>query len=63
MKETFDNLPEDPSITDFADALEPLVPSIQSLVGSVSTTFTAVKESGSELEEGFDEADSCERYR
>ena len=63
MKETFDNLPEDPSITDFAQALEPLVPSIQSLVGSVSSTFTAVKESGSELEEGFNNADSCERYR
>jgi hypothetical protein len=63
MKETFDNLPEDPSITDYADALEPLVPSIQSLIGSVSTTFAAVKESGSELQEGFDAADSCERYR
>jgi uncharacterized protein YukE len=62
MKETFDNLPEDASITDLADALGPLVPSIQSLVASVSSTFTAVKESGSELEEGFDDADSCERY-
>jgi hypothetical protein len=63
MKETFDNLPEDASITDYAEALEPLLPSIQSLIGSVSSTFTAVKESGSELEEGFDNADSCERYR
>jgi hypothetical protein len=61
-RETFDNLPEDPSITDVANALEPLVPSIQSLIGSVSTTFAAVKESGSELKEGFDDADSCERY-
>ena len=63
MKETFDNLPEDASITDYREALEPLLPSIQSLVASVSSTFTAVKESGSELEEGFDDADSCERYR
>jgi uncharacterized protein YukE len=63
MKETFDSLPEDASITEVADALEPLVPAIQSLVASASSTFAAVKESGSELEEGFDEADSCERYR
>jgi septal ring factor EnvC (AmiA/AmiB activator) len=62
MKETFDNLPEDAGITELADALEPLIPTIQSLVASASNTFTAVKESGSELEEGFDNADSCERY-
>jgi hypothetical protein len=62
-KETFDNLPEDAGITELANALEPLVPSIQSLIESASSTFTAVKESGSELEEGFDDADSCERYR
>jgi methyl-accepting chemotaxis protein len=63
MKETFDNLPEDASITQVADAVEPLIPTIQSLIGSASNTFDAVKESGSELEEGFDNADSCERYR
>ena len=62
-KETFDNLPEDAGLTELANALEPLVPSIQSLVESASSTFTAVKESGSELEQGFDDADSCERYR
>jgi hypothetical protein len=62
-KETFDNLPEDAGITEVARALEPLVPSIQALIGSVSTTFAAIKESGSELQEGFDDADSCERYR
>lgn len=63
MKTTFDDLPEDASLTEVADALEPLVPAIQSLVASASSTFAAVKESGSELEEGFDDADSCERYR
>ena len=62
-KETFDNLPDDAGLTELARALEPLLPSIQSLVASVSSTFTAVKESGSELEEGFNNADSCERYR
>lgn len=62
-KETFDSLPEGASITEVATALEPLVPTIQSLVASVSSTFTAVKESGSELKEGFDKADSCEKYR
>ena len=63
MKTTFDDLPEDATITEVADALEPLVPAIQSLVGSASSTFAAVKDSGSEFREGFDEADSCERYR
>ena len=62
-KETFDNLPEDAGITELARALEPLVPSIQALITSASSTFTAVKESGSELEEGLDQADSCERFR
>ena len=62
-KETFDNLPEDAGITELANALEPLLPSIHSLIESASTTFSAIKESGSELEEGFDNADSCERYR
>jgi hypothetical protein len=62
-KQTFDNLPDDAGITEVARALEPLVPSIQALITSASSTFTAVKESGSELEEGFDQADSCERYR
>jgi hypothetical protein len=63
IKTTFDSLSEDAGITEIADALEPMVPAIQSLVASASSTFAAVKESGSELEEGFDDADSCERYR
>jgi hypothetical protein len=63
IKTAFDDLPEDATITQLADALEPLVPAIQSLVGSASSTFAAVKESGSDLKEGFDDADSCERYR
>jgi hypothetical protein len=62
-KETFDNLPEDAGLTELANALAPLVPAVHALVDSASSTFTAVKESGSELEEGFDDADSCERYR
>jgi hypothetical protein len=63
MKETFDNLPEDAGIRELADALEPLIPTIQSLVASASNTFDAVKETGSELKEGFDNADSCEEFR
>jgi DNA-binding transcriptional ArsR family regulator len=62
-KETFDNLPEDAGVTEVADAVAPLVPSIQSLIDSASSTFTAVKESSSELQDGFDKADACERYR
>jgi septal ring factor EnvC (AmiA/AmiB activator) len=63
IRETFDDLPDDAGISEVANALEPLIPTIQSLVASASNTFTAVKESGSELKEGFDNADSCESYR
>ena len=63
LQETFDNLPEDAGLTELADALQPLIPTIQSLVASASNTFTAVQESGSELKEGFDNADSCEEFR
>ena len=63
IEETFDNLPEDAGLSELANALEPLVPTIQSLIASVSSTFDAVKESGSELKEGFDNADSCDDFR
>jgi len=62
-RETIDNLPEDASLTDVAAAVGPLLPDLQALVTNVSVTLTSVKERGSELNEGFEKAGSCERYR
>jgi hypothetical protein len=62
-KETIDNLPENASLTEVAQAVAPLLPALQGLVTNTSTTLTSVQERGSELKEAFDKADSCERYR
>src|SRR5262245_30233107 len=62
-KETIDNLPENASLTEVAAAVAPLLPSLQALATNVSLTVGSVKERGSELKEGFDKADSCEKFR
>ena len=61
-KETIDNLPENASLTEVAAAIGPLLPDLQALVTNVSTTLGSVQERGSELKEGFEKADSCDRY-
>lgn len=62
-KETIDGLPENAGLTEVAEAVAPLLPSLQALVTNVSATLDAVQEAGSELKDGFDEAGSCEQYR
>lgn len=62
-KETVDSLPEDASFSQLAETLAPLAPSLRSLAVSVSSTLESVQERGSEIKEGFDEADSCEDFR
>jgi uncharacterized phage infection (PIP) family protein YhgE len=62
-KETIDGLPENAGLRAVAEAVAPLLPSLQALVTNVSATLAAVQEAGSELKDGFDEAGSCERYR
>ena len=62
-RETIEGLPDDASLTEVAQAVAPLLPSLQALVTNVSATLTSLQEQGSELKEGFDKADSCERYR
>jgi uncharacterized phage infection (PIP) family protein YhgE len=62
-KETIDNLPKNAGLRDVATAVAPLLPSLQALVTNVSATLTSFQDRGSELKEGFDEADSCEKYR
>jgi uncharacterized phage infection (PIP) family protein YhgE len=62
-KETIDSLPENASLSEVVDTVAPLLPSLQALATNVSATLASVQERGSELKEGFDEADSCEKYR
>ena len=62
-RETIEGLPDDASLTEVAKAVGPLLPSLQALITNVSATLTSLQEQGSELKEGFDKADSCERYR
>ena len=46
-----------------AETVAPLLPSLQALVVNVDSTLQSVQERGSEIKDGFDKADSCERYR
>ena len=62
-RETIEGLPENASLTEVAEAVAPLLPSIQALATNVSATVGSVKERSSELKEGFDKADSCEKFR
>jgi uncharacterized phage infection (PIP) family protein YhgE len=62
-KETIDSLPQSAGLRDVATAVAPLLPSLQALVTNVSATLKSLQEAGSDLKEGFDEADSCEKYR
>jgi uncharacterized phage infection (PIP) family protein YhgE len=62
-RETIEGLPDNASLTEVAQAVAPLLPSIQALVANVSASITGLQERGSELKEAFDKADSCEKFR
>jgi hypothetical protein len=62
-KETIDSLPENASLSEVVDTVAPLLPSLQALATNVSATLASVQERGSELKEGFDKAESCQKYR
>ena len=62
-RQTVESLPEGADAAETAEQLAPLVPSLQSLVTSTEDTLAAIEASGSELKEGFDNADSCEEFR
>jgi septation ring formation regulator EzrA len=62
-RETIEGLPENASLTEVAEAVAPLLPSIQALATNVSGSITSLKERSSELKESFDKADSCEKFR
>ena len=62
-RETIEGLPDNASLTEVAEAVAPLLPSLQALVTNVSASLTSLQERGSELKEAFGKADSCEKFR
>ena len=62
-KETIEGLPDNASLTEVAAAIAPLLPPIQALITNVSATLKSLQERGTELNDAFEQADSCERYR
>jgi hypothetical protein len=62
-KETVDGVPKGADASQVAQALAPLVPSLQSLAVNTSSTLAAVQERGGDLKKGFEDADSCDEFR
>ena len=62
-RETIEGLPDNASLTEVAEAVAPLLPSLQALITNVSASLTSLQERGSELKDAFDKADSCEKFR
>jgi hypothetical protein len=62
-KQTVEGVPEGADAAQIAQALAPLVPSLQSLAVKASSMLAAVQESGEELKQGFEDADSCDEFR
>ena len=61
-KQTVAAIPAGAGLTEIAAQLVKLVPSLQGLAASASTTLSAVQASAKELRDGFHKADSCKRY-
>jgi hypothetical protein len=61
-KQTVAGIPAGAGVTEIATQLATLVPSLQGLATSASTTLSAVQASAKELRDGFHNADSCKRY-
>jgi hypothetical protein len=62
-KEALNSLSPNASITQAVSKLSSLAPSLQALSTSVTDTLDSVKASGSELKQGFQDADSCKQFR
>lgn len=63
LKQTVESVPEDASATETVQKLAPLAPALQSLAVNTSSTLESIKASDDKLQEGFDDADSCEEFR
>lgn len=62
-KQTVSDIPSDAGASEIFTQLSSLVPSLQGLVTSVSTTISAVQASTEAFKDGFDKADSCQDLR
>jgi hypothetical protein len=58
-------LPEDQSVPELLESLTSIAGELQSVVGEVEATFTDIQElePGSELEDGFENAEACQNLR
>jgi hypothetical protein len=62
-KQTVATVPKGADVAETAQKLAPLVPSLQALAVSVSSTLESIQASGEEIKNGFEDADSCDRFR
>ena len=62
-KQTVATIPKGASTTEAAQVLLPLVPSLQGLAVNVSSTLESIQAVAKEYKDGFNKADSCERFR
>ena len=60
--EALDSLSGTTSLTELGAKLAPLAPQLEVLAQSAKTTVNSVSASGTKLKEGFQDADSCNRY-
>lgn len=60
--EALDSLSGTTSLTELGAKLAPLAPQLEVLAQSAKTTLNSVSARGTELKEGFQDADSCNRY-
>jgi methyl-accepting chemotaxis protein len=62
-REILDSVSEGTDPLQAAQQLAALAPEVESAVTNASSTLEAVQASGSDLTEGFQDADSCEQFR
>jgi hypothetical protein len=63
VKQTLASVPKGAGIAETAEKLAPLVPSLQALAVSVSSTLESMQAAGEEIKKGIDDADSCDRFQ
>jgi hypothetical protein len=61
-KQTVNGIPKNASLATTASSIATLGPSLDTLATTAQTTITAVQASGDALKDGFQKADSCNRY-
>ena len=62
-KTTVDNIPDSAGIVEIGTALAPLVPSLDTLADKGRSALAAVEATGSEIKDGFENADACKPLR